>query len=192
MKKRPKTGEKRQVRQPFKADSLPQEKRDEVLRLRAEGKSWEAISRAVGVPKSSLHRWYDVRVEQVKQEVLKESEWARGVAEAFTRNGYERLPDAVKNALADQVFGLLQAADAPGSEKMQAALLGFMDQLTKLKRVEVQQEKVENDKRKLALMEQQVELMRSKLRGLGRDLSKRKVTPQEIKAKIDEIYGITA
>ena len=68
--KRPKTGEARRVRQHFRIDALPQEVRERIRSLRAEGKTWQQISdlsidfspRRLSL--TLLHRWYDVRVEQ--------------------------------------------------------------------------------------------------------------------------------
>ena len=86
MKPHPKIGEQRQRRQPFKIDKLPQALRDEIVRLREEeGRTWQqmeaqspglaqwkivaphiaALFPGRRLPRTTLQRWYDVRVEQV-------------------------------------------------------------------------------------------------------------------------------
>ena len=68
--RRPRTGEKRSVRQPLRIDGLSQEVRDEILKARAAGKTWEETaelaSKTAGesLAMSVVHRWYDLRVEQ--------------------------------------------------------------------------------------------------------------------------------
>jgi hypothetical protein len=67
--RRPRITEKRRVRQPFKIDRMPSLMRERIKQLRAQGKTWQQISAAVGIPKSSLIRWYAVRVEQPSREI---------------------------------------------------------------------------------------------------------------------------
>src|SRR5260370_34035804 len=89
---RPLTGDARKTRQPFAIDKLPSEWRDRICALRAKYATWEQIeeeSRRFDwakleqedpelvlshfadkrIPHSTLHRWYDVRVEQTAEEI---------------------------------------------------------------------------------------------------------------------------
>src|SRR4051812_2058830 len=107
-KPRPLTGEKRETRQPLNIDRLPVETREEIQTLRAKGKTWEEIEEMSAkfvkweelppdvavlfdrrrLPKTTLHRWYDLRVEQVHQETMVRAESARRFAEAFASRGF--------------------------------------------------------------------------------------------------------
>jgi len=188
MKRRPKTGEPRQVNQPLRLDSLPQAKRDQIISMRRAGESWERIAKAVGEPATTLHRWYDLRVAQVMREVQQEGEWSRQIAQALAGPGYESLPDAVRNAIADQLFGVMQASEPKERAQAAEALIGFMDQLTKRERVEVQKQKIGIEREKLALV-------RSKLQGLKKDVAgtgtKKQLSKDELQQRLDDIYGIT-
>jgi DNA invertase Pin-like site-specific DNA recombinase len=66
---RPRTGKKRRIRLPLRIDKLPQEIRDLIQKLRAEGKTWREIGKATGLPRTTLQRWYDLRVEQPRREI---------------------------------------------------------------------------------------------------------------------------
>src|SRR5690348_14056126 len=103
MASRPKTGEKRRTRQPLKMDKLPAELLDRVMKERAAGMFWKEIEdlsprfeewqktseevRAqfpgLRIPHTTLHRWYDLRFEQVKKEVLADQVRAREIAALF-------------------------------------------------------------------------------------------------------------
>jgi hypothetical protein len=69
-KDHPKTGEPRKTRQPFWINTLPAKVRDRIKELRAEGKTWEQIEELSlefspkRLPANTLHRWFDVNVEQ--------------------------------------------------------------------------------------------------------------------------------
>src|SRR5882757_422080 len=107
--KRPKTGEQRETRQPLRIDKLSEEVREEILNARAAGKTWEetaeCASKKAGesLAASVVHRWYDLRVEQVQREVLAQSERARALASAFAGKEFKDLPEAAMNALSSEV-----------------------------------------------------------------------------------------
>jgi len=158
----PGTGVPRKTRQPLKIDRLPQDARDKILELRnQQGRSWEEIEELSEqfagrrLPATSLQRWYDLRWEQVRKELRKESEAARAVAASFAGPGFEALPEAVRNALGDQVFLLtksLGAGDRALFRKELAELGWLLQQYRKhdLKEQEIRLEgkKFEESKRK--------------------------------------------
>src|SRR6185437_1706473 len=105
-----KTGEKPQRRQPLKMDKVPQLLLDRVMQERAAGRTWMEIEElsprfeewgkveegnkdeyllafklfAGGrIPHTTLQRWYDLRVEQVKKEVLASQARAREISALF-------------------------------------------------------------------------------------------------------------
>src|SRR5690349_10929263 len=126
-KQRPRTGQVRKVRQPFAIDKLPAEWRDRLIALRAKWLTWEQIEQETKnfpwakleeidaelvlshfadrrIPHSTLHRWYDVQVEQKLEEIETERAASRAIAEKLGAAGYEKLDESVKNAMADAVF----------------------------------------------------------------------------------------
>src|SRR5229473_1740284 len=88
-RERPKTGEARKTRQPFAIDKLPSSWRDQIIAWRAKWLTWEQIEEETAsfewdklpeefslslfadrrIPHSTLHRWYDVQVEQKAEEI---------------------------------------------------------------------------------------------------------------------------
>src|SRR6266404_1780912 len=113
-RQRPKTGEARKTRQPFAIDKLPSEWRDHIIALRAKWLTWEQIEEETRkldwekleqsepelvlshfadkrIPHSTLHRWYDVQVEQKLEEIEAERKASLAVAEKFAAAGYKDL-----------------------------------------------------------------------------------------------------
>jgi hypothetical protein len=159
----------RELKRPLNVDKLPQEVRDTILKLRAEGRTWPQIEeesrefvpwdtlapllveRFPGkkIPHSNLHRWYDLRVEQVRKEVLAESETARAFAEKLGATGVENGSDLVVNAMRDQVFQFTKNIDP----KSKSDFLKFLNQLgltmTRFQRVEIQRRKVDAELAKI-------------------------------------------
>jgi hypothetical protein len=111
--RQPRTGEKRAVRQPLKIDKLDEKVRKAILEARADGETWQETaklpSKAAGesLAVSMVHRWYDLRVDQVQRDVLKQAEQARMLAGAFAGKGVEGLPKVIENALASSIFSML-------------------------------------------------------------------------------------
>lgn len=194
-KARPKTGEKREVRQPLKIDLLPQVARDAILALRDPGGltwteieersakpyskdwekdgggfiDWESLDLKVleafpdmRLPKSSLHRWFDLRIDQVRRQVLSESAQAREFAAAFVSKDLEGGNAAVVNAMRDQVFSLMQSAGDGDKSKFLAGLNLLSLTISRLQRVELLGRRVEVDERKVTQLEQDAELKRKR------------------------------
>lgn len=158
--RRPRTGEPRKTRQSLAIDRMEQKVRDEILALRAQGKTWEEIESASvkfagqRLPHTSLHRWYDLRVEQVQREVLAQAERARQLAAAFAQRGFSELPEATVNALSSEVFGLMESASIQDREK---ALGNLLFLLTKLMTARAKEKYVEIESRKLDLARRKFE-----------------------------------
>jgi hypothetical protein len=139
---------------------MEQKVRDEILALRAQGKTWEEIESASvkfagqRLPHTSLHRWYDLRVEQVQREVLAQAERARQLAAAFAQRGFSELPEATVNALSSEVFGLMESASIQDREK---ALGNLLFLLTKLMTARAKEKYVEIESRKLDLARRKFE-----------------------------------
>jgi hypothetical protein len=165
----PRTGDKRKANLPLNIDRLPKEVHEDILRLRAEGKTWieiEAESREFvpwddfapelvrkfpgrKIPHSNLHRWYDLRVDQVRKETLAEAEKARVFAEKFAAAKMDDADEAVVNALRDEVFRLTQAADPKSRDQFRKMLGQLTLAMTRVERVKLQRKRVEADLAKI-------------------------------------------
>jgi len=95
--------------------------------------------------KSSLQRWFDLRIAQVRSQVMAESAKTRVWVEALASKDVAGTNAAVMNAARDQAFALMQQV-GPGD---QAKFLEGMSQLSltlaRLQRVELQAKRVDAD-----------------------------------------------
>jgi hypothetical protein len=210
MATRPRTGQKRLTRQPLKMDKLPTELLDRVMKERAAGRTWEEIEELsprfeewkntnetiqgqfpkLRLPHTTLQRWYDLRVEQVRRDVMARMDRARELAESFADKKFKDLPDAVMNALRDQIFMLMEASDDKSRAKAIQGLgsLGLM--ISRIERTKVAQ-------RKLDIEEEKVEAQKQRLKEIGdprelylgavQDVLKKLRTRKEVRAVIDPI-----
>jgi hypothetical protein len=182
MGSRRKTGQKPQVRQPLKIDKLPLEVRDEIQKLRAAGRTWieieelsakfvkwESLSTPVlelfpdmRLPHSSLQRWYDLRVEQVKAETMAQAEKSRELAASFAGMKFEKLPAAVESALSDQIFSLMEASDMGSRSKAITELQKLARLLVQQKRLEIMDERTKAETKRVELLERDFEIRKKK------------------------------
>jgi hypothetical protein len=140
----------------------------------------EALDEFPGLklPSSSLHRWYDLRVNQVQRQILAESEIARNFATKFSGAGIDDANEAVINAMRDEVFALAGKMDS-GSRALYMDALGNLTlAMARIQRVDIQKRKVQADERKLALLEKDAELKRSKFQK-EMDAAEKKITKGE-------------
>lgn len=201
-------------------DRLPQELLDRVMRERAAGRTWLEIEEmsprfeewgkveqankdayllafksfpAGRIPHTTLQRWYDLRVEQVRSELLADQARAREIAQIFAGKGYEGLSDTVRNAIADKVFEVMQSADDKSKGKALKSLQEFGWLLAQQQKLELQARKQKVDERALEL---KIESVRAKLAQLKNDVEgkgkKKQLSPEELKKRVDEIYGLSA
>lgn len=177
------------MRQPLKMDKLPQELLDRVMKERAAGRTWLEIEEMSPrfeewgeaertnkdawllafkafpkgrIPHTTLQRWYDLRVEQVKSEILADQARAREIAALFTGKEMKDLPEAVRSALGDQVFGMMQNTDEKNRHKAIAGLMGFGVLLNEQRKVELKERQVETESRRVKLLERDFEIRRKK------------------------------
>jgi hypothetical protein len=144
--------------------------------------------------KSSLQRWFDLRVSQVRSQVLAESAKAREWAESFAGKDLPGTNAAVMNAMRDQVFTLMQQV-GPGDR---AAFLDGLNALSltlaRLQRVELQAKRVDVDARKLKLVEEREALARKQLEtetaGAASKLSKGELTVADINRLRERVFGL--
>jgi hypothetical protein len=195
--KRPRVGEKRKTRQPFRLDKLSQEVRDAVQTARSKGMTWEetaALASELAGEKlwpSNCQDWYEERMVRVKRAVMADAAKAEGIAKAFAANGFDKLPEAVRSALATSIFALTEATDPGDRAKFRKELLALGHLLSEMQRTDLKREELTVEKGRLAQAERKLELMSEKIHGLKETASKKKVTAEELQAKIDDLYGIT-
>jgi hypothetical protein len=169
---RPRTGEKRHWRQPLVIDTLPEVARLEIQKRRAKGETWEEISEASEkfagrrLALSVLHRWYDLRVEQVQRDVMAQAERARSIAAAFAGKQFKDLPEATVNALSSEVFAVSEAGKPAERE---AALGRLLFLLTKLMQAQAAEKRVEIEKSRIELARKKFEELRNKAEKVTND-----------------------
>ncbi|HLJ89559.1 MAG TPA: hypothetical protein VKZ53_22305 [Candidatus Angelobacter sp.] len=215
MAKRPHTGEKRKTEQPLKIDRLPVELRDRIQVERAQGGTWDEIEElspsfkewenvpaevqllfpGKRLPKVSLHRWYDIRVSQVRAEVMARAQVAREFAETFADRGFDKLPDAVKNALGDQIFALMQSSNAKDQQRFRSELLKLGLLLVEQRKLDIMERAQETNERKQSTSEKALEMrisqMQEKAKALKKEIQEKKnLSPEDLQRKIDQIYGL--
>jgi hypothetical protein len=209
---KPKTGEKRRTRQPLKMDKLPAELLDRVMQERAAGRTWLEIEElsprfdewqktpetiraqfpGLKLPHTTLMRWYDLRVEQVKEEVLANQVRARQIAAIFAGKEMKDLPEAVRAALSDQIFGLMQNTDDKNRHKAIAGLLGLGVLLNEQRKVQLKERQIQTMEKSLQL---KIDAVREKVEKLKNDVGggkKKQLSAEELKKRVDEIYGLSA
>jgi len=97
------------------------------------------------LPVSSLHRWYDLRVLQVQDQILRESETARAFAEKFSAAGIDDPNNAVINAMRDEVFALAGKMESGSRSDYMAALNQLTLAMSRIQRVQMTKLKVQSD-----------------------------------------------
>jgi hypothetical protein len=106
---------------------------------------------------SSLQRWFDVRIEQAREQTLAEGKAAREFAQLFASTGIEGGNEAVVNAMRDQVFALARSSAVgdrvmfiKGLNQLTLAMMR-MERLTLSKRkIEAEIAKSETDRARIA------------------------------------------
>ena len=191
-------------------DRVPEQLRDRVMKERAAGRTWSEIEEmsprfeewqqtapeiriqfpGLRLPHTTLQRWYDLRVEQVKKELLADQAKSREIAQIFSGKGYDGLSETVRNAIADKAFEVMQSADDKSKGKALKSLMEFGWLLAQQEKLKLQERKTKVDERALEL---KVKAMQQKVVALKKDVTKKKqLKPEELKQKLDEIYGLGA
>lgn len=97
------------------------------------------------LPKSSLHRWFDIRISQARKQVLEQAAKTREFVAAFAGKDVAGANSAVVNALRDMVFGLVETAGTGDKAKFMDGLKDLTLAMTRMQRVELQAKRVEAD-----------------------------------------------
>jgi hypothetical protein len=223
-KPRPKTGERRETNQPLKIDKLPPEVLQEIMRLRnglgltwmeieqrsaepvGQGKSgfieWDKLPIAtlelfpdLRLAHSSLHRWYDLRVAQVRKDVLVRSEQARLIAESFAKSNLVNGDDAVINAARDTLMGVLSEDGTEGGRlNATKGLIKLGELMQKARTNEIRDRKVGTEERRIKLLEEREAATRARMEketaAAARKVSKGELTLDDINRLRRNAFGL--
>ncbi len=145
------------------------------------------------LPHSSLHRWYDLRVEQVQRDVLVRSEQAQVVAKAFAKAGMAKGDEAVINAARDQLMGVL-AEDGSQAGRLNATkgLIKLAEVMLKATTNKIRERKVAVDEKAL---QAKLDEMKRKAGELLKDAVDGKpgeepISREQVISRVKEIYGL--
>jgi hypothetical protein len=204
-----KTGQTRKVRQPLNIDRLPLLLQDRIRAERVDGrrwldieadspswKEWESVDPGVQalfpgrrLPHSNLQRWYDLRIEQRLREVEHDAVKVRSIADSFAARTFDDLTGSAKNALAEQVFMLINSADAKDAKGFRGELSNFLFLLTKLQKAELDKAKLEVEQARLQAQRDKSAALdpRGMYLEIAQDLLKKLRTRQAVRDVLDPI-----
>jgi hypothetical protein len=155
---------------------------------------WDALETPVlelfpqcRLPKSSLHRWFDVRIEQVRAQVLADAATAREFAQVFTSATIEGGNDAVLNAMRDQVFELARSTSVSDRGAFIEGLNVLTLAMSRLQRVDLMKRKVTVDEKKVEQLVKDAEIRRQKMEAETETLAK-KIKNGEV--SLDDVNAI--
>jgi len=116
------------------------------------------------LPHTSIHRWYDLRFDQVRREVTQRSDAARKIAEAFAASAVDNADEAVINAARDTLMSIL-AEDGSSDSRIVATkgLLKLSEVMSKARTNEIRERIVSVDERRVAQLEKDAELRRKRM-----------------------------
>ena len=208
-RRQPRSGERRRTRQPFTIEKLPIAWQEWIKQQRAipNVRPWAQIEEcsATALPwkdlppemlrlfprrrlsGSNMCRWYDVACAQVQRENEAQRQSSVAVANSLLGGGYKNLPESVRTALSDQVFQLNRAVRKGDQEEYQARLLDLGNLLARFERNRIAQQKVDVARQQLELQNR----IAAKVKGLEKDITKKKLSPKEMRRRFREIYGLT-
>jgi hypothetical protein len=116
------------------------------------------------LPHTSLHRWYDLRVSQVRRDVEQRSVVARQLAESFAKSAVDGSDEAVINAARDQLMSLLAEDLTPGGRaKAAAGLIALAEILQAARANDIKERKVGVDERRISVVEAREQAARERV-----------------------------
>jgi len=100
------------------------------------------------LPHANLHRWYDLRVDQVRGQILKENDRVASFVEALASKTISNGNAAVINTMRDQVFALIDSVGTGDREALLKRLASLTLAITRMERVELQRRRGGNQRRR--------------------------------------------
>lgn len=196
-------------------ERLPQELLDRVMQERAAGRTWDEIEElsprfdewqktpevvrakfpGLRLPHSTLQRWYDLRVEQVKREMLGDQARAREIAALFAGKDFKDLPDAVRNAIGDNLFTMMQDADRGSRVNVTKGLLALGELLNEQRKTEIRERVAQAEAKRVELLQRDFDMRKKKFDEetdkTARKLQKgRAVTTDDINRIRERTFGL--
>jgi hypothetical protein len=140
------------------------------------------------LPHSNLHRWYDLRVSQVQEDVARRSEQARVIAKAFAKSVVKDSDGAVLNAARDQIMSVL-SEDGSMNGRMRAAkgLIVLAEVMQEARLNSIKERQVKVDERKIHILEERERIARQKLEAATAEAARKVGTGQFSIADINRI-----
>jgi hypothetical protein len=147
------------------------------------------------IPVTTLHRWYDLRVSQVRADVMVRSEQARTIAESFAKSMLVNGDEAIVNAARDTIMSVLaEDSSAAGREGAATALIALAEVMQKARANDIRERKVSTEERKIKLIEERERLQRERLQRQAAELEKKRSTgelrPEDIAKLVEMTFGI--
>jgi hypothetical protein len=147
------------------------------------------------LPHSSLHRWYDLRVAQVRKDVLVRSQQALKIAESFAKSQMVNGDEAVINAVRDTLMGVL-SEDGTESGRLNATkgLIKLGELMQKAKTNEIRDRKVGTEERRIKLLEDReaatIKKMERETEAVARKIGKGELTLDDINRLRERTFGL--
>lgn len=155
---------------------MKREVRDEIAKARTAGCTWqETAERATKVAGEAIapsvcHRYWDLRIEQVGSEALKDAESSRAFAKEFAAAGFENMEEATLNALASEVFAVMRERDKDARRKALRGLLGAQAEMIAAR---AKEKSVELEEKKVRLAEEKFEQLKARVEKETSDAAKK-------------------
>jgi len=220
-RKRPATGDARKTHHPLKIDRLPVLVQAAICDLYRGGFTWMEIEQLSKqpiaergfvewdkldtevlelfpgryIPHSNLHRFYDLRIAQVKKSVMERSSQAREVAEAFANSVVEGGSEAVVNAARDTIMTVLaEDNSAGGRSKAARALVGLAEVMQTARANDIKERKVAVEERKLTAVLDEIarkqRVMDEETARMSKKATKGEIRPEDIDRLRERVFGL--
>lgn len=95
------------------------------------------------LPAETLRRWYDIRIEQARAEVLRDGDAAAKFVEQLGKLGIDGMNDAVQNTMVREVFSRIRSAGDGDKSQLLAVLNDVSLVMSRLQRVQLLQKKAD-------------------------------------------------
>jgi hypothetical protein len=147
---------------------------------------------AYRLPHSSLQRWHDLRVEQLRRDQERQALAAHALADQLAGRSFTDLTAAVRNALGETVFKLMLANDDPQAQI--AALTSLARLLLQLDRNQIARERLQIERRRVRLLARKLEVEKAraglKRKGRKNEATGRSLTLEDINWLREKTFGL--
>ena len=147
------------------------------------------------IPHTNLHRWHDLRNEQVAAEAARLSIAAQQIAKSFAKATVANDDLAVMNAARDTIMGVLtEDASAEGRQNCAKSLIKLGDLMQKARANDIKERKVSVDEQTLQIkldeIKRRTEALLKSVEGTAEGTAQ-PMTQAELVSAVRGIYGLT-